>query len=167
MRIHTRLTLCKIPFKCRYSSPARICSVKYFVTFCSKRPYLRKQLPTEPPGTYSRKLTENQGRTLGKETGSHAQEIWRFLKPKILNDVRMIEILEGLALKLQSFYNCDLSRVVFVTRRSRNLDLLYSDHFTSRSIQRQIDASKIALPDELTPNPLENGYDDVRWGIYE
>ena len=79
----------------------------------------------------------------------------------------MIEILEGLALELQSFYNCDLSRVVFVTRRSRNLDLLYSDHFTSRSIQRQIDASKIALPDELTPNPLENGYDDVRWGIYE
>ncbi|SRR6266702_598676 len=162
MQVHARLTLCKIPFECRYSSPERICSVKYLVTFCSKRPYLRRQLPTEPPGTYSRKLAENQVGTLEKETSSHAQEIWCFLKPKVLNDVRMIEILEGLALQLQCFYDCDLSRVVLVTRRSRNLNLLYSDHFPSRGIQRKIDASKIALPYELTPNPFEDGCEDVR-----
>jgi hypothetical protein len=99
MRVHVLLTLCKMPFEWRYSSPERICSVKYFVTFSSKRPYLRKQLPTEPPGTYSKKLEGNQERTLRGERSLHAQEGWRFLKPKVLYDVRMIQILERLALK--------------------------------------------------------------------
>lgn len=155
------LTLCKMPFEWRYSSPARICSQKYLVTFSSKRPYLRKQLPTEPPGTYSRKLDKTQKRTLEGERNLHAQEVWRFLEPKVLYNVRMVQVLEGLALKLQCLHNCDLSRVILVTRRSWNLDLLYSNHLSSSGIQRHINTTKIALPNQLTPNPFEYGCESI------
>ncbi len=101
-------------------------------------------------------------KTSKKEASSHAQKIWCFLKPKVLNDVRVIQIFEGLTLKLQGLYDCDLARVVLVTCCSRNLDLLYSDHFPCGGIQRQIDASKVTLPYELTPNPFEDGCEIVR-----
>jgi hypothetical protein len=72
----------------------------------------------------------------------------------------MIKILEGLTLQFQCLHDCDLPRVVFVTRRSGNLNLLYSNHLPSSGIQRQVDATEIALPNELTPNPFEDGCED-------
>lgn len=68
----------------------------------------------------------------------------------------MIKILEGLTLELQCLHDRDLPRVVFITRRSGDLNLLYSNHLPSSGIQRQVDATKIALPDKFTPNPFED-----------
>ena len=73
----------------------------------------------------------------------------------------MIKVLEGLALEFQCLHNCDLPRVGFVTGHSRGLNLLYSNHLPSSGIQRQVDATKIALPYELTPNPFEDGCEGV------
>ena len=52
---HTRW---RIPFEWRYSNPLRIWAVNDLVTLSSNFPCLCKQLPTEPPGTYSKKLEE-------------------------------------------------------------------------------------------------------------
>lgn len=46
----------RIPLECRYSRPVRICSVNDFVTSSSNLPCFSRQLPMEPPGTYSKKL---------------------------------------------------------------------------------------------------------------
>ena len=40
------------------------------------------------------------------------------------------------------------------------LNLLYSNHLPSSGIQRHVDATEIALPNELTPNPFEDGCKD-------
>ncbi len=72
----------------------------------------------------------------------------------------MIKILESLTLELQCLHNRDLPRVVFVTCRSGDLDLLYGNHLPSSGIQRQVDATEIALPNEFTPNPFEYGCED-------
>ena len=69
----------------------------------------------------------------------------------------MIQILEDLTLQFQCLHECDVPRVVFVTRVSGNLNLLYSNKLSSGGIQRNVDATGIALPDELTPNPFEDG----------
>jgi hypothetical protein len=71
----------------------------------------------------------------------------------------MVQVLERLTLKFQCLHDRDLPRVVLVARRSRNLNLLYSNHFPSSGIQRHINTTKIALPDKLSPDPLENGYE--------
>ena len=73
----------------------------------------------------------------------------------------MIKVLEGLTLELQCLHDCDLARVVFVTRRSGDLNLLYGNHLPGSGIQRQVDAAEIALPNELTPNPFEDGCEGV------
>ena len=73
----------------------------------------------------------------------------------------MIKILEGLTLQLQCLHDCDLPRIVLVTRRPGNLNLLYSNHLSGGGIQRHVDATEIALPDKLTPNPFEDGCKDV------
>ena len=69
----------------------------------------------------------------------------------------MIKFLEGLTLQLQCLHDCDLPRVGFATFPSGNLNLLYSNHLSSGGIQPHVDATEIALPDELTPNPFEDG----------
>lgn len=73
----------------------------------------------------------------------------------------MIKVLEGLTLDLQCLHDCDLPRVVFATGCPRDLNLFYSNHLPSTGIQRQVDATKIAPPNELTPNPFEDGYEGV------
>ena len=49
-------TLWMMFLECRYAKPSRIWAVKDFVTSSSNLPWSRRQLPTEPPGTYSKKL---------------------------------------------------------------------------------------------------------------
>jgi hypothetical protein len=49
--------------------------VNDLVTLSLNLPCFRKQLPTDPPGTYSRKLYTHQSRPMRSVmTGSHAEE---------------------------------------------------------------------------------------------
>ena len=92
------------------------------------------------------------------ERGVHAQVCRRLLEAKVLHDMRVIQVLQRLAFQLQRFHDRNLSRVVLVARRSWNLDLLDSDHFTRRRVEGKIDFAVRSLADELTTNPTEDGY---------
>jgi hypothetical protein len=87
---------------------------------------------------------------------SHAKEHGRLLKAQILHNVRVVEVLERLVLSLQRLHDRHLPVVFPVAGRLWNLDLLHGDHFSSRRIQRKIDAAVGTLPNEFTSNPLED-----------
>lgn len=69
----------------------------------------------------------------------------------------MIEVLQRLALEFQRVHHADLARIVLVARCTRDLHLLHGDYLSGRGVQRHVDPSEVALADQLTANPLENG----------
>ncbi len=75
----------------------------------SNLPCLRRQLPTDPPGTYSRKMLRN---------------VVVLLEAEVRHDVRVVQILERLDLGLECRDDALLARVLAVARRTRQLDLL-------------------------------------------
>jgi hypothetical protein len=87
---------------------------------------------------------------------SHAKEHGRLLKAQILHNVRVVEVLQRLALRLQRLHDRHLPLAFPVAGRLGNLDLLHGDRFPSRRIQRKIKAAVSALPDEFASNPLED-----------
>lgn len=87
----------------------------------------------------------------------HAQKSWRLFEAKILDNVRVIKIFQGLRLQLQRFDDRDLAGIVFVARGSRHLDLLDGNHLTGRSVESQVYFAVSTLADKLTTNPAENG----------
>jgi hypothetical protein len=110
----------------------------------------------EPPGTYSKKLEGTlEMQRIEHALDLHAQIGRGLLKPKVLDNVGMVQNLERLALKLQRLHDGDLPRVVLVTSGPRDLDLLDSDHLTRRRIESQIDTAIGPPADELASNPLE------------
>jgi hypothetical protein len=92
----------------------------------------------------------------GEDKYSHAKEHGRLLKAQILHNVRVVEVLERLALRLQRLHDRHLPLVFPIAGGLRNFDLLHGDHLSSRRIQRKIDAAVGALPDEFASNPLED-----------
>jgi hypothetical protein len=94
----TKHTLCRMFFEWRYSKPSRICAVNDLATLSLNLPYFLKQLPIDPPGTYSRKLYASVPWSthfvmFEEDKYSHAKEHGRLLKAQVLHDARMVEVL--------------------------------------------------------------------------
>lgn len=134
------------------------------VTSSRKLPCLCSQLPMEPPGTYSRKLGTGVMflSVPTKARDLHAQVCRSLLKPKVLNDVRVIQILQRLTLQLQSLHDSVLTRVISVARCLRQLHLLYCYHLSSSRVQSQVDTTVRPFSDEFSSHPLESSLKQKR-----
>ena len=88
----------------------------------------------------------------------HAEESWSLLETEILNDVGMVQILEGLALQLESFHHGDLSRIVHIAVRSWDLHLLDGDHLSSVGVESKVHLAISTFSNKLSTNPTEYGY---------
>ncbi len=64
----------------------------------------------------------------------HAQIRRRLFKAKILNDIRMVEVLQGFTLDFEGLHNRNLTRIVLITRSSGHLDLFNSNHLASGGV---------------------------------
>jgi hypothetical protein len=87
----------------------------------------------------------------------HTQERLRLLKAQALYDVGVVKVFESLALDLKSFDGVYVSMIVPAAHRKRNRYLLHGDHLARRDVHREVHAPKVALPDQLTTYPLEDG----------
>ena len=69
----------------------------------------------------------------------------------------MVQVLQRLALQFERLDDRDLSRIVLVARRPRDLHLLNSNHLTRRRVQRQVYTAVRSLSNQLSTHPAENG----------
>ena len=72
--------------------------------------------------------------------------------------MRMVEILEGLALQLESFHHGDLSRIIHIAIRSWNFHLLDGDHLSSVGVESKVHLAVSTFCNKLSTNPTEYGY---------
>ena len=64
----------------------------------------------------------------------HAEISGRLFKPEVLNDMRVIQLLENSTLLPQRFHDCHLAAVVPVLLGSWEFNLFDGNHFTGGSI---------------------------------
>jgi len=108
--------------------------------------------------------TRTQSATIESCRGRHQHAKVRggLLEPKVLHDMWMVEVLESLTLRLESLHYRVLSRVVLVAGRLGQLNLLDCDHLARCRIERKVDPTIRALPEQFASNPFESGCTRVK-----
>ena len=105
------------------------------------------------------KLEEKGRMSLGFDSvweDSHANVLISLLDPKVLNDVDVIKILQDITFGFQRVHDQLLSRVSSIARSFGLFDLLHGNHFTSCSVESQVNFAIAATPDEFATNPFHD-----------
>jgi len=82
----------------------------------------------------------------------------RFIRPlisKILYDMRMVQILQCFDLRIQGIQFTLTLIIIPITKRPRDFNLFYRQHFPRRCVQTQINGTISALSDKFTLDPFE------------
>jgi hypothetical protein len=93
----------------------------------------------------------------GERSSVHAEVVGALLEAEILDDVGMLEVIEGVAFELESLHNLDVARISKIAGSPGDLDLLDSDDLAGGGVESEIDTAIATLADELAANPLEEG----------
>lgn len=120
-------------------------------------PCVRTMRPTDPPGTYSRKIDRcsivSSMPTSRASVGVSTEG--RLVLTKVLDNLGVLEILEQLNLGLEGRDHALLAEVFLVAPCLGQLDLLDGDELGSGDVVGEVDATVRPTTDELSLDPLE------------
>ena len=127
--------------------------------FVFKFPNLAQHAPDRSTRNVLEESAHSQYQFEPTDPHLHAKHIHRLFETKVLHDMRMVQISQRVALRLERVDDDDLPPIRTVAVRLGKLDLLDRDHLARRSIESEIYAAICATSDELAAHPLESRYD--------